>query len=180
MNNVWFTSDTHLGHENAACEFRGFSSLKEMDDLIIENWNRNVKPSDIVYHLGDFCLKNMYSHYTSKLNGNIVLILGNHDDRKSAIGSRAFNSVHDVMRAKMPDGRKIFISHFSHRVWDKSHHGNWHLFGHSHGKLPPFGKSFDVGVDANDFKPLSYEQVCFIMNTLPDNHDLLDKHREDI
>ncbi len=37
--------------------------------------------------------------------------------------------------------------------------GSWHLYGHSHSMLPPFGKSFDIGVDSWDYTPLSYEQV---------------------
>lgn len=51
------------------------------------------------------------------------------------------------------------------RVWRGSHRGNWHLYGHSHGTLPDLEDklSFDVGVDAHDFHPLSYEEVKAIM-----------------
>jgi calcineurin-like phosphoesterase family protein len=52
------------------------------------------------------------------------------------------------------------------RIWNRSHHGTWHLYGHSHGSLEhsPNGRSFDVGVNLWDYKPLSFEQVYDEMN----------------
>lgn len=164
-----------FGHTNCALKFRsGFSSVDEMDELIISNWNSLVKPGDVVYHLGDFAWNNV-KKYHDRLNGNITLVLGNHDDRKQCDG--VFNVVRDVMTATMPDNRKIFMSHYSHRVWNKSHHNSWMLFGHEHGRLAPYGKSFDVGMDAHNFKPISYEQVCSIMAGLDDNWNFLDNKR---
>lgn len=175
---VWFSSDTHFSHTNAALKFRsGFSSVEEMDNLIISNWNSLVAPTDIVYHLGDFCWSGKYGEYASQLNGRKHLILGNHDDRNEAIKCGEFLSVQDVKTATMPDNRKIFMSHYSHRVWNKSHHNSWMLFGHEHGRLAPYGKSFDVGMDAHNFKPISYEQVCSIMAGLDDNWNFLDNKR---
>jgi calcineurin-like phosphoesterase family protein len=55
------------------------------------------------------------------------------------------------------------------RVWPRSHYNSWHLFGHSHGKLEPVGKSWDVGVDKNNFIPLSLTQIEKIMEKRPDN-----------
>ena len=52
------------------------------------------------------------------------------------------------------------------RVWDRSHYGSWHLFGHSHGALPGYGLSLDVGVDCTGFKPISLEQVAEKMATI--------------
>jgi calcineurin-like phosphoesterase family protein len=64
------------------------------------------------------------------------------------------------------------------RTWEKSHYNSWHLFGHSHGKLPSFGKSFDIGVDTNDFYPYSFDEVKKIMDKLPDNFNLV-RNKED-
>jgi calcineurin-like phosphoesterase family protein len=55
------------------------------------------------------------------------------------------------------------------RTWARSHYGAWHLFGHSHGDLESFGKSFDCGVDSHDYFPLTFEEVRVIMDTLDDN-----------
>ena len=71
----FFTSDTHFGAERTRTLFkRPFSSIKEMDKSIIKNWNKKVKKEDLVYHLGDFGDFNK----VKKLNGKIILILGNY------------------------------------------------------------------------------------------------------
>ena len=61
--------------------------------------------------------------------------------------------------------RRIVLCHYAFRVWNKSHRGAWHLYGHSHGSLPddPNSLSFDAGVDCHEFTPISYERVKEIM-----------------
>jgi calcineurin-like phosphoesterase family protein len=59
------------------------------------------------------------------------------------------------------------------RTWHRSHYNAWLLYGHSHGRLPPIGKSWDVGVDNNNFTPISFEQVKDIMKARPDNPNLV-------
>jgi len=63
-------------------------------------------------------------------------------------------------------GQQIILCHYAMRVWDKSHWGIWHLYGHSHGSLPddPRSLSYDVGVDKNNFTPLLFEEVKEIMS----------------
>ena len=79
---IWFSSDTHFGHNK---EFlygpRGFSNVEEMNEAIIERWNKVVKPDDIVYHLGDTMLNDNEKgiECMHRLNGEIFLIWGNHD-----------------------------------------------------------------------------------------------------
>src|SRR5215212_524958 len=54
----------------------------------------------------------------------------------------------------------VVLCHYSMQIWDRSNHGAWHLFGHSHGKLKGIGLSFDIGVDCTKFVPLSLEEVA--------------------
>jgi calcineurin-like phosphoesterase family protein len=61
------------------------------------------------------------------------------------------------------NGQYIWCSHYAHRVWNLSHHGSWHIYGHSHGSLPPIGLSWDVGVDNNNYFPVSFDQLSEIM-----------------
>ena len=92
MSNIWFTSDTHFGHENIIkyCE-RPFKDYKEMDETIIKNWNERVADEDVVYFLGDFCFKkskeaptgNVFEYYRKQLKGDIIFIQGNHDRNNS-------------------------------------------------------------------------------------------------
>jgi calcineurin-like phosphoesterase family protein len=172
-SNIWFTADTHFGHTNIIkyCN-RPFENTEEHDRVLIENWNRVVKPRDIIYHLGDFGYgtANDLKNIAEKLCGQIHFIKGNHDKSSTlnAIGKR-FATVKDVhiISPKLDDVKiKIFLSHYAHRTWSMSNHGSWHLWGHSHGNMAPHGLSFDVGVDCWDFTPISLEQVAAKMATL--------------
>jgi calcineurin-like phosphoesterase family protein len=61
------------------------------------------------------------------------------------------------------------------RTWEKSHKGSWHVFGHSHQELPPYGKSFDIGVEGHNYAPWSLEEIAAKMETLPDAHAITGK-----
>lgn len=164
--NIFFTSDTHFGHANIIryCN-RPFKDVTEMNETIISNWNNKVKANDIVYHLGDFCFGSSHDavNIINRLNGSIHLIKGNHEKAALNIKNR-FASIRDVDTFKI-DKYEIFMSHYAHRVWNKSHRGTWHLYGHSHGTLPddPRSLSFDIGVDCHNFQVLSFEEVKQIM-----------------
>jgi calcineurin-like phosphoesterase family protein len=146
--NSFFISDTHFGHTNIIHHsHRPFASIEEMDERFIENWNGVVKKGDNVYHLGDFAWRNA-EDYRKRLNGNIHLIKGNHERAAEKV-AHLFIWVKDVHRIKIGEQR-IFLSHYSHEVWNQSHRGVWHVYGHSHGSLAdnPKRRSIDVGVDA--------------------------------
>ena len=173
---IWFTADTHFGHANIIhhCN-RPFGSVQEMDEALIASINTHVAETDTLYHLGDFAFRgNDPAAYRGRIRcRSIVLILGNHDPQTLAgvtkpEFSSLFAGVHSLLRIKpsLDDAaQQIMLCHYAMRVWDKVHHGSWHLFGHSHGTLPddPGARSWDVGVDANGFKPVSLEAVAAIM-----------------
>jgi calcineurin-like phosphoesterase family protein len=172
-NTIFFTSDHHFGHKNII-EFskRPFASVEEMNETMITRWNEKVGKDDTVYHLGDFAL--MSSGKTrqliGRLNGKIHLITGNHES--SALDcANEFTWVKDYHELTVPDPdgykgeRFLVLFHYAMRVWNASHYGSWHLYGHSHGDLAydETSLSFDIGVDCHDFYPLSYEEVKAIM-----------------
>ncbi len=155
--NIWFTSDTHFGHTNIIkyCG-RPFSSTEEHDNTLIDNINILVSPKDTLYHLGDFAFHSI-KQYRERINcKNIILVRGNHDRQVP----NCFSNVYDIRKLKLY-GYKIIICHFAMRVWDNSHHGSYHLYGHSHNTLTEgiYSLSFDCGVDGNDYKPWSFEEV---------------------
>ena len=79
---IYFTSDLHLGHaEIVGMSKRPFSSVEEMDEALIENWNSRVHKNDDVYILGDLIYKSARppEEYLSRLRGKKHLIFGNHD-----------------------------------------------------------------------------------------------------
>jgi len=160
---LWFTADTHFDHANII-EYarRPFQSLDEMNETMVANWNAVVQPGDTVYHLGDFAFRRHY-YFARRLNGQIVLIEGSHD-RMSASDRKAFTWVGPMH--VVHGETDIVLCHYAMRVWPRSHYGTWHLFGHSHGYLPPQGKSFDVGVDCWSFTPISLTAVGIKMAAL--------------
>lgn len=80
---AWFISDNHFNHAKIIeyCS-RPFANAEEMNKYMIKQWNSVVGKHDQVYHLGDFalqCDKDFVENLINQLNGNIILILGNHD-----------------------------------------------------------------------------------------------------
>jgi calcineurin-like phosphoesterase family protein len=173
---IHFTADLHLGHANIIkyCN-RPFSNVEEMDEELIRRWNSVVEPGDKVYHLGDFCFVREVekaNYYLSRLNGHKFFLKGNHDKGRHR-PTRGFSDLGHYYELKVEDKemeRKqlIVLCHYAFLVWNKSHHGSWHLFGHSHGTLPRWVEDdsracMDVGVDSHDYYPVSYDNVKLIM-----------------
>ena len=183
---IWFTSDTHFGHKNIAgpkvsnwkSEYRNFSSLGEMDKELLYQINKVVGENDVLFHLGDFsfCKPKFYRDLiTCK---NVHLIKGNHD--KIKYYHDLFKEIVDYKEIKYDD-TMICLFHYAMRVWNKSHYGSIHLYGHSHNSIDnDWGKSMDVGVDAiyalkGEYRPISIDEVMKIMEKRKiknvDHHD---------
>jgi calcineurin-like phosphoesterase family protein len=87
MPSVFLVSDTHFGHAGV-CRFtrsdgitklRPWDNADEMDEFMVKAWNERVKPTDKVYHLGDVVINRKALGIMRRLNGDKVLIRGNHD-----------------------------------------------------------------------------------------------------
>lgn len=172
---LFFTSDTHFFHKNIIkyCS-RPFSSVENMNMRLVTNWNEVVPKDGIVFHLGDFSLgakENNLIDLANSLNGNIHLIVGNHErDALKMISSR-FATIHDIVEIYVKDDeitydeQHIVMCHYPMIAYNGSHRGSWQLFGHVHGGLSNKGEikhsvtALDVGVDCHNFKPLSYQEV---------------------
>lgn len=147
-----------------------------MNNTLVLNWNDRVQKNDIVYHLGDFTFGDELSahDYILKLNGHIQFIWGNHD--KAMYKLYRFLNRFTELREKISfigdfaeikvQGQRICLMHYAMKVWPRSHHGSWHLYGHSHGTLPddPNSLSFDVGVDCHDFAPIHFGKIKELMS----------------
>ena len=170
---IYFTSDHHFGHRNiSAYTNRPFDSVESMDEALIAAWNRTVSPSDMVYHLGDFTLggQEVARKYFARLNGNISVVPGGHDHRWTKTGWKGWGSgytsasglpvlILPSLYTLKAEGHIIVLCHWAMRVFDRSHYGSLHLYGHSHGKLPGTNHSMDVGVDAVGYEPISLGEV---------------------
>ena len=169
---LFFTSDTHFGHRNIIkyCQ-RPFSCTEEMDDALIANWNRVVGKDDIIFHLGDFAMGGSaeWSRLLQKLNGKIYLILGNHDMKTIGAGFSRLEGVAMQMLINVK-GQRIYLNHYPFLCYGGAYRNTWQLYGHVHtgpanrGLDAPRLKmmlptQYDVGVDNNNYIPVSFEQV---------------------
>lgn len=172
---IYFTSDHHFGHKNIIkyCN-RPFSSVEEMDSIMIERWNQVVKPNDMVYHLGDFTLNNRDKaiEYFSKLNGKVYIVKNpsHHDKNWIKFNSFSYTTITttNVMSSVMYIDpittirygiKTIVMCHFPMLEWEGSHHGSIHFHGHSHGNIPNRENFIDVGVDCWNYYPITFEQI---------------------
>lgn len=177
MRRFW-TADLHLGHGKIIeHEERPWKTVKEHDEALISIWNSQVRSSkDHVYILGDMFWKgntNKAIRCLSQMNGIKHLIQGNHDKvcRKERV-RQYFSTITPMLELTLqvpPDNKKqlIVLCHYSLRTWNKRKWGSWHLHGHSHGKMPPLGKSFDVGISTNNYRLLTLEDIAKKMEELP-------------
>ena len=176
---VFFTSDTHFGHSNIIkyCQ-RPFNSAEHMDEVLISNWNEVVSPQDIVFHLGDFCFGSdkEWIKILQRLNGTKYLILGNHDLKKIANSNQIkdyFADINMQMRVVV-DKQKMLLNHYPFLCFEGGYQNVWQLFGHVHSSkhstgldkerlVHLFPTQYDVGVDNNNYRPVSFSQVSQII-----------------
>lgn len=170
---TFFTADWHLGHENIIkfCN-RPFASANEMDEEIIGQTNSLVGRNDRIIIIGDFTFApvGVIGKYIDRINcKNIVFVMGNHDSRHRMSN---FTKPYDIFETKNPT---IICCHYALAVWNKLHHGAYHLYGHSHAgaeeyldKVFPGRRSMDVGVDnvvkfLGSYRPISQDEVLDIL-----------------
>jgi len=169
----FFTSDEHYGHFNiiSYCQ-RPFVDTEEMDNSLIARHNEVVGVDDVVYHLGDFTLKDndIAQNYIRRLSGKHIFLKGSHDNWLP-------NDYQKILELKIDD-QYLVLCHYAMKVWSRSHYNSWQLFGHSHGYLEEAGKQLDVGVDTNNFYPYSFEEIKKIMNKKEDNFNKVQIHEK--
>ena len=127
---IFYISDTHFGHKNILkYDNRPYFTVAEMDADLIKRWNGAVKPTDTVYHLGDFSwLKPAEeSAILQQLNGEKILIRGNHDYKPTPEWKEVLPFAEII-----DNGRHVILSHFPIASYKNMTHGYYHLYGHVH------------------------------------------------
>lgn len=158
MGDVWLYADSHFRHANVIkyCN-RPFSCVEEMDETLINNWNTMVKPDDVVYHLGDFALANRerIRNIVARLNGHIVLVMGNHDNFQPSfyIDAGFKTAIHksiiidnNLVLSHIPPAREYISDKYIY------------IFGHIHDKrvdIEDLPNCLCVCCDRTDFFPIS-------------------------
>jgi calcineurin-like phosphoesterase family protein len=170
---TWFTSDTHYGHEAIIrhCN-RPYKSVGEMNYDMARRWNERVAPTDTVYHLGDFAMGDpeRYPGHRHALQGQIILVRGNHDDSKmeSVMERMGFVDVLDNVIVEV-DGVRLWLNHYPLDVPD--HRGRPFvrpaapgpydivLCGHVHQQFQLRGANVNVGVDVWNYAPIGVREI---------------------
>ena len=156
---VFFTGDTHFGdHRTINLWRRPFASTAEMDEHLVQRWNAAIGPEDEVWHLGDFARRAAdVPGLLARLNGSKRLLRGNNDP-DATIEASGWASVHVYAEIEV-DGRKLVLCHYPFRSWNGQHRGAINLHGHSHGRLKPMPRQFDVGVDVHGWTPITLARL---------------------
>ena len=156
---VFFTADTHFGdHRTINIQRRPFADVVEMDARLVDRWNAVVTPADSVWHLGDVARRAAeVPALLARLNGAKHLIRGNNDLDATA-SATGWASVGDYAEIEA-DGHRLILCHYPFRSWNGQHKGALNLHGHSHGRLKPMPRQFDVGVDVHDFTPVRLAEI---------------------
>lgn len=161
MRDIFVVSDTHFGHENilgflteTGENVRSFDDVQQMNELMVENWNKVVGDSDIVYHLGDVYFGKGHS-VLSRLKGRKRLVVGNHDNPKS---EHILNNFQKVMLWRIFPEFNCLLSHVP--VHDSSLHKiMYNLHGHVHLNSLHDERYINCCVEVNDYRPRSIEDI---------------------
>jgi calcineurin-like phosphoesterase family protein len=174
--NIFFTSDQHYWHDNIIkyCN-RPFKSSEEMNEAMLENHNKIVKPTDVVYHVGDVAFNRNVDEIVKlvkKLNGYNILISGNHDyhfDKNPRLWPGEYCRRILELKGKFFHHYNPTLCHYPMISWDASFHGSFQLHGHTHGTVPfnPKIRRMDVGVDSNNFTPVAWEDIVSKLGKIP-------------
>jgi calcineurin-like phosphoesterase family protein len=155
---VFFTSDTHFGDHRVLNLYpRPFASVQAMDAGLIARWNEVVGGDDEVWHLGDFARTAVLAAAILPcLNGRKHLVLGNNDPPLDP--GMGWLSISSYAEIRM-DGVDLVLCHYPFRSWKGMGRGSVNLHGHSHGRLKPLPRQFDVGVDVRDYRPVRLAEL---------------------
>jgi len=158
---ICFTSDTHFGDWRAlAIDKRPFASLAAHDEALVARWNETVGTGDDIWHLGDFALgpgAERIGELLDRLNGTKHLIIGNNDASATIEAPGWVDTGHYA--ELVLDGTLLILCHYPLRTWNKMGRGAIDLHGHSHGRLKPLTRQYDVGVDVWNYRPVRLDQI---------------------
>ena len=164
---VYYIGDTHLGHKNIIThDGRPFSSVEEMNEAIIRNWQETVTDADDVYVLGDFSYRGgNIKKYLDRLPGKLHLIIGNHDGKllHDKNCKRRFESIDRYLEIEDAN-RQVILFHYPLAEWNGYFRGAVHVFGHIHNNLNDAGKymltqknAYNAGCMFTGYRPVTLD-----------------------
>lgn len=180
MNNTFLTSDLHAHHNNILkfTERHAVTTVEKHLNWLVDLWNEQVQPGDRVYHLGDLSFSKSYdkiADFVSRLNGQIFLIKGNHDNPQhmKRLVQEGYAVWYGDYKEITINKTKTCLFHYPIAAWNKQGYGSFHCHGHTHGSFTDNkGKTLDVGLDNvykifGEHRLLSERDIIDYMNAQP-------------
>lgn len=184
---IWFTSDLHFFHDRVL-EFHSKrkeifgKDIQSAKEAMITLWNSRVSKNDTVYILGDLAFGRVEDKRKLfiRLNGNKVLVLGNHDKVPNKLKSY-FNHITQIKNLKFKKSvynflhrdLEIIMCHFPMLTWEHKEKGSVMVHGHCHGKVDKINEDskdlrVDVGIDGKlaNYDLVSLEKLANYINAV--------------
>ncbi|WP_298914029.1 metallophosphoesterase [uncultured Roseobacter sp.] len=185
---IWYTADTHFGHENIIgfCD-RPFTSVAQMDAVLLENMWKLVKPEDQFWILGDFAFgaKAKESAYVEQIFNQLPgaehhLIIGNHDHKPTL--ELPWKSISHLAELRDgPQNQPNTLCHYPMITWNHARKGGLQFFGHVHENWRGSRNSVNVGVDVWNFMPVTFDDIARrAKKLLPNKHWVDVEHRAEL
>lgn len=176
--NHFVISDLHFGHKNlldpeviSHGRSQDFHTVEEMDEAIIANWNRVVRPKDKVYVLGDICMNpaKQLALYMPRLAGSKTLIMGNHDMGEAKLYAKYFKYLRG-----MRDFDDCVLSHSPLEFVSASRRYTFNVHGHTHRRMvQPNWFYWNVCVENTGYTPLAWEDLKKLMHTVAEKERMV-------
>lgn len=181
--NLFFTADTHFYHKNIIqyCN-RPFEDVEEMNETMIQRWNEVVGVEDTVIHVGDFGIGNIkkLQDIRVRLNGMIWLVLGNHD--WSIKPHRWIEELGMINADPCIEVQGMHVRHYpmnsDERLQNNISDDKWIICGHIHEKWRFNGRQLNVGVDVNNFTPISIFQIQEEIRQMEISYQVMKKNKK--
>ena len=190
---AYFTGDSHFNHINILKyePTRGdlWANVDEMNEALVERWNKVIGEDDSVYHVGDFAMgqRSQAPAIFDRLNGDKHIIPGNHDMKPAQLeemGWKVLPQLYEFKVSMAQRSQRFVLCHYPLMTWNKANHGALHLHGHSHGHIAQSSTRFDVGVDGVSTwmrgwvigAPISAEQIVDHVERNGIEYDKVDHH----
>ena len=170
INNIYFIADLHVGpYSNRTLSCRGFKAdwVRHLN-LVRDSINAKVLRSDLLYILGDLGFKDAtrdLEDFLKSLRCQKKVAIGNHDSKRQLQKLKEKGIIQDVKENYIFKyaGYDFDLSHFPKREWNQFYRNGFHLYGHTHGKLPQYYRSMDVGIDNIGYTPIAINEVIDIL-----------------
>ena len=172
MPSVFLVSDTHFGHagvcrflrDDGVTKLRPWDNPDEMDEEMVKRWNETVRPNDKVYHLGDVVINRKALSIMHRLNGDKVLIRGNHDIfkdedyRQHFRELRAYHVMNGMILSHIPIHSES-LGRFGVNIHGHLHSNRVQIRGYNGKPMGIDNRYHCVCVEQTDFRPILFEDV---------------------